>query len=127
MGLKIGNKIYQINKSTLAFWCPACESLHPLNIDPAKGHPLWLFNNHLEQPGFHPSVNATGGHYVPKPPQPQPPDCESCNMSARDGHETLCFRCHSWVRDGMIQFLNDCTHKLAGQTVPIPDLPPRFR
>ncbi len=29
--------------------------------------------------------------------------------------------CHSLVRDGMIQFLSDCTHKLAGQTVEIPD------
>ena len=30
-------------------------------------------------------------------------------------------RCHSFVKDGMIQFLADSTHKLAGQTVPIPD------
>lgn len=30
--------------------------------------------------------------------------------------------CHSFIRDGRIQFLNDCTHELAGQTVDIPDL-----
>jgi len=29
-------------------------------------------------------------------------------------------RCHSFVRDGRIQFLSDCTHSLAGQTVDIP-------
>lgn len=29
-------------------------------------------------------------------------------------------RCHSWINDGKIQFLSDCTHKLAGQTVPLP-------
>jgi len=30
-------------------------------------------------------------------------------------------RCHSFVKDGQIQFLGDCDHALAGQTV---DLPP---
>lgn len=25
--------------------------------------------------------------------------------------------CHSWVRKGKIQYLNDCTHDLAGKTV----------
>jgi hypothetical protein len=27
--------------------------------------------------------------------------------------------CHSLIRDGQIQFLTDCTHELAGQTVPL--------
>jgi hypothetical protein len=31
------------------------------------------------------------------------------------------FRCHSFIRDGQIQFLSDCTHALAAQTVDIPD------
>jgi len=30
-------------------------------------------------------------------------------------------RCHSYVTDGRIQFLNDCTHDLAGQTVDLPE------
>jgi len=30
--------------------------------------------------------------------------------------------CHSFVTDGMVQFLSDCTHELAGQTVPLTDL-----
>jgi len=29
--------------------------------------------------------------------------------------------CHSFVTDGRIQFLGDCTHTLAGQTVDLPD------
>jgi hypothetical protein len=29
-------------------------------------------------------------------------------------------RCHSWVKNGEIQFLSDCDHALAGQTVPLP-------
>jgi hypothetical protein len=31
-------------------------------------------------------------------------------------------RCHIFVRDGKIQFLNDCTHELAGKTVPMEPL-----
>jgi hypothetical protein len=31
--------------------------------------------------------------------------------------------CHSFVTDGKIQFLSDCTHALAGQTVALPDWP----
>jgi len=30
-------------------------------------------------------------------------------------------QCHSFVRDGKIQFLSDCKHKLAGKTVDLPD------
>lgn len=30
-------------------------------------------------------------------------------------------RCHSFVKDGRIQFLSDCFHSLAGQTVDLPD------
>jgi hypothetical protein len=29
--------------------------------------------------------------------------------------------CHAFVTDGRIQFLGDCTHSLAGQTVELPD------
>jgi hypothetical protein len=36
---------------------------------------------------------------------------------------TMAPRCHSFVTDGKIEFLNDSTHKLAGQTVPLPDMP----
>ena len=30
--------------------------------------------------------------------------------------------CHSFVRKGKIQYLNDCTHKMAGKTVELQDL-----
>lgn len=32
-------------------------------------------------------------------------------------------RCHSFVKDGQIQFLSDCTHALAGKTVDLPPCP----
>lgn len=32
-------------------------------------------------------------------------------------------RCHTFIRAGKIEFLGDCTHALAGQTVALPDWP----
>jgi hypothetical protein len=29
--------------------------------------------------------------------------------------------CHSFIRDGRIEFLSDCKHELAGKTVDLPD------
>ena len=31
--------------------------------------------------------------------------------------------CHSFINNGMIQFLSDCEHPLTGQTVELPDYP----
>lgn len=31
--------------------------------------------------------------------------------------------CHSYINNGQIQFLTDCWHTLAGQTVELPDYP----
>lgn len=31
------------------------------------------------------------------------------------------FRCHTWITDGNAQFLADCSHELAGQTLPLLD------
>lgn len=33
------------------------------------------------------------------------------------GEEYTIHRCHSFVNDGKIQFLSDCSHELVGQTV----------
>lgn len=31
-------------------------------------------------------------------------------------------RCHSFITDGKIQYLSDCFHELAGQTVDLPEI-----
>ena len=33
-------------------------------------------------------------------------------------------RCHLFLEAGLIRFLGDCRHALAGQTVPLPEIPP---
>lgn len=57
----------------------------------------WTFNGNLERPTFSPS------------------------MLVRYPMKNVERICHSFVRDGQIQFLDDCDHKLKGQTVDLPD------
>ena len=35
--------------------------------------------------------------------------------------------CHYFLHGGQIAFLGDCTHAFASQTVPLPELPERYR
>ena len=84
------------------FTCPGCKNLHQLRVraDP-EVHPSWTWNGSVEAPTFQPSILSTMGPFP-------------------NGRTEVC---HSFVRDGRIEFLNDCTHSLANQTVEIPDWP----
>ena len=50
-----------------------------------KGSNNWSWNGSIDQPTLKPSVKTTGGDYV----------------------------CHSFVNNGQVQFLSDCTHEFA--------------
>ncbi len=43
----------------------------------------------------------------------------SPSVLVRSGDKNGPTRCHSFVKNGTIQYLSDCTHKLKGQTVPM--------
>lgn len=89
----------------LTWWCPGCNSAHSIAHGEGDG-PRWGWNGNAERPTFTPSVLVTWR--VPPPREPDdPPDRV----------------CHSFVVDGQMQFLGDCTHAMAGQTVPIPPWP----
>ncbi len=100
--------------------CPGCGYDHALNTDPSNGRPCWGFNGDLDRPTFSPSLLCRTGHFVPG--QPPAEQCNICLECARDGQPTVCSICHSYIRDGMIEFLPDSTHALAGQTVPLPEI-----
>lgn len=89
------------------FWCPGCDACHVVRIGPAyEGQrPAWGFNGDGDKPTFTPSVLVNAGGSLKHPTVPT---------------------CHSFVTDGRIQFLGNCTHALAGQTVDLPDFPPDF-
>lgn len=75
-------------------FCPACKCGHGFRVGRVGG-PSWTFNGNMEKPTFAPSLLCTW----------------------KSGDPPIPHVCHSYVRDGQIQFLNDCTHAMAGQTV----------
>lgn len=84
------------------FWCPGCDGGHQIQHGAGSG-PRWTWNGDAERPTFTPSVRV------------------SYNGADADTPEGIPSVCHSFVTDGRIQFLSDCTHALAGQTVDLPD------
>lgn len=79
-------------------WCPGCDKVHPFRISGRSE--TWEWDGNLEAPTFSPSYLTWSG------PREQP-------LS----------RCHSFLRSGVWEFLGDSTHSLAGQSVPMVDLP----
>ena len=93
---------------TIAFVCPGCiemiggTGLHllPVNTGGVKT-PQWDFDGNIESPTLSPSILTYG----------------------RSGTDD---RCHSFIRNGVIEYLGDSTHSLAGQHITLPELPVWF-
>lgn len=62
-----------------------------LKIGEKPGKDIWSWNGNIDEPTFRPSVLSTAS-WAGKP-----------------------FKCHSYITKGIVHFLNDCTHKYAGQ------------
>lgn len=118
----MGNKIKLVDKGRCAkFMCPACKEVHILIVE---GPGKWEWNGSLDKPTFTPSILLQSGHYAP---HFTPNDNCWCKFYKENPHldnsnRFHCVICHSYVTDGKIQYLNDCTHALRGQTVDLPDL-----
>lgn len=85
-----------------------------MHVLPIEGPLAWQWNGSLDMPTLSPSLLARGtspisGEVVDR-------------IMAGEKIEPIPYVCHSFVRDGEIQFLDDCTHKLAGQTVELPEI-----
>lgn len=63
---------------------------------PLQGTPAWTWNGDLERPTLSPSI-----------------------LTRAPG---VCDTCHCFVKDGQVEFLYDCTHPLAGQTLDLLDM-----
>lgn len=91
-----------VKYKALMFVCPGCADqddstgLHMLPINTDKKAPSWYWDGNLEAPTLSPSI-LTG---------------------KRTGKI-----CHSFLKNGVFEFLKDSTHSLSGQHVPMPDLP----
>jgi hypothetical protein len=93
---RVSRVLATTEESSLWFKCPGCEMVHRVMHGAGPG-PRWGWNGSTEKPTFTPSVLV--------------------RYSWSDGDRV----CHSFVTEGRIQYLDDCTHALAAQTV---DLPP---
>lgn len=86
-----------LGENKLLFQCPGCNQEHAINTS-------WQYNQDSENPTINPSILVQGGRHKENTPP----------------YNTEMFVCHSFIKDGNIQFLGDCTHALANQTVPLP-------
>lgn len=98
----------RLDGDRLRFDCPACAG-EVLIWGDGEEHPVipfhevnvgaggWSFNGDLNRPTISPSVRTRYG-------------------------DALAYTCHFFVRDGRIEYCADSTHKMAGQTVDLPDM-----
>lgn len=100
----------------LMFWCPGCDGPHGPRVagDPGT-RPLWTWNGDRERPTLSPSIRVQGKRRLS--------DDEYHRIMRGEHLEIPDSLCHSFVREGRIEFLGDCTHALANQTVPLPAWP----
>lgn len=100
------------------FHCDGCNSAHGVIVKGSKS-PLWGFNGSEEKPTFTPSILV---RWVSVPKELEE-DEKGKLVTQSDGRVKGSKNeiCHSFVTDGKIKYLNDCTHHLKGQTVDLPD------
>lgn len=89
--------------TALMFVCPGCmemegggTGLHILAVNTDARSPSWTWDGNLEAPTLTPSI-----------------------LTGRGSDRV----CHSFLTAGVFNFLGDCTHSMANQQVPMPDLP----
>lgn len=105
---KISRVLAAGDDNSLLFNCPGCKIWHQIKHGAGNG-PRWGWNGDAERPTFTPSVLVTWN---------EPSDVEEEFDDPSKDREA---RCHTFVTDGRIQFLSDCTHALAGQTMELPE------
>ena len=112
------SKLHRINDTSLVFHCPGCNEKHQVYV--AGEQPVWGWNGSMGAPTFTPSILIRSGCHVPY----RTSDKCWCTYNAEHPDAPApftCFVCHSFVVNGSIQFLTDCTHSLAGRTVTLPE------
>lgn len=102
--------LLSVSSDGLIVWCPACDMAHRISLGPGG----WTWDRNLDRPTISPSIRVDGiqwaeGKHFHKP-----------RHHVEAGQPTVC---HSFIRAGRWQYLGDCTHDLAGQTVDMVPLP----
>lgn len=98
MGNKVEAFIDEEGKKGYHFHCEGCDSAHAIYVE-GKNVPNWTFTGDKNKPTIKPSILVRWD----------------------EGPEHKPMVCHSFVTDGKIRYLNDCTHHLKGKTVELLD------
>lgn len=108
------------------WWCPGCVAWADMQPEGSTASgigthlfhvPPWTFDNDdMERPSFSASYLQNGILANPDADRKHFPNGYVGSP-----------RCHSFVKNGMIQYLSDSEHPLAGQTVPMAPVPAWLR
>jgi hypothetical protein len=80
------------------FACPGCGCCHYFAV--RNDDTGWEFNGNFESPTVSPSIRVNGG----------------------SDEYSKAHRCHLFLKEGKILYLDDCHHELRGKTVPMEPL-----
>jgi hypothetical protein len=108
---QINAKLRSVQGQHFAHWCPGCGQMHGVPVS-------WNFDGNYDAPTVSPSVRITGKQTL------KDEKGEWTGEWVRDASgNAVDMCCHYILTAGQLNFCGDCTHALAGQTVPLPDLP----
>lgn len=107
------DKIKVEGNTLLVFHCPACNRQHAVPYFSHRG-PRWSWNGRTDAPTLMPSIRVEG--IVPLS------GADLSELDRRHHVQPKYYLCHSFITEGQIQYLSDCTHALAGQVVDLPDI-----
>lgn len=108
--------------SGLIYWCQGCKTHHQIVTKKLNGS-SWTWDGNVDNPTFSPSVLVTGTDFTEKGEKDFEKWLANGARQPAPKFESKNTRCHTFIKDGQVQFLSDCTHALAGQTLALPDLP----
>lgn len=99
------------------FKCPGCRDTHSLPVQTSqtkdgRRRASWKFNGDVNKPTLMPSIHSKVG----------PIDDPAYRVGDTGWDEKGMKGCHFWLKEGRIEFLNDCTHDLKNQTVELPEI-----
>jgi hypothetical protein len=116
-------KISQMSDNEYVFHCPGCKCGHAVRVNGRKfeNGAGWQWNGSVDARTFSPSLLIHSSEFTELGKQ-QYQDWINHRREIPGGKiDSRATVCHSFITDGMMQFLPDCTHDLAGKTVAIPE------
>jgi hypothetical protein len=107
-------------------FCKACGCGHLFNTAPGPNgvggsKPVWTFDGNMDAPTFSPSMLCRTTRFTARGEADHAAWLDAGCPPPAPRFESEPLVCHSFVRAGTMEYLPDCSHELASQTVDLPD------